>query len=62
MWYTEKMRGIKHAWKTLKSALSNRGLGINAKKCRYERVVAPTALYGEASRCKKCWEKESKCS
>ena len=26
--------------------LSNRGLGIKAKKCLYERVIVPTALYG----------------
>ena len=25
--------------------LSNRGLGIN-EKCRYERAIVPTALYG----------------
>ena len=26
--------------------LSNRGLGIKAKKCLYERVIVPRALYG----------------
>ena len=26
--------------------LSNRGLGIKAKKCLYEGVIIPTALYG----------------
>ena len=26
--------------------MSNRGLGINAKKCQYEGVIVPTALYG----------------
>ena len=26
--------------------LSNRGLGIKAKRCLYEGVVVPTALYG----------------
>ena len=31
---------------TLKSVLSNRGLGIKAKKCLYEGVIVPTALYG----------------
>ena len=31
----------------LKSVLSNRGLGIKAKKCPYEGVIVPTALYGE---------------
>ena len=25
--------------------LNNRGLGINAKKCVYEGVIVPTALY-----------------
>ena len=34
------------AWGVLKSALSNRGLGIKAKKCLYEGVIVPTALYG----------------
>ena len=30
----------------LKSVLSNRGLGIKAKKCLYEGVIVPTMLYG----------------
>ena len=30
----------------LKSVLSNRGLGIKGKKCLYEGVIVPTALYG----------------
>ena len=30
----------------LKIVLSNRGLGIKAKKCLYEGVIAPMALYG----------------
>ena len=34
------------AWGSLKSVLSNRGLGIKAKKCLYEEVIVPTALYG----------------
>ena len=29
----------------LKSVLSNRELGIQAKKCLYEGVIVPTALY-----------------
>ena len=33
------------AWGALRSVLSNRGLGIKAKKCLYEGVIAPTALY-----------------
>ena len=34
------------AWGVLKSVLSNSGLGIKAKKCLYEGVIVPTALYG----------------
>ena len=34
------------AWGAVKSVLSNRGLGIKAKKCLYEGVIVPTALYG----------------
>ena len=34
------------AWGVQKSVLSNRGLGIKAKKCLYEEVIVPTALYG----------------
>ena len=30
----------------MKSVLSNVGLGIKAKKCLYEGVIVPTALYG----------------
>ena len=37
------------AWGALKSVLSNRGLGIKAKKCLYEGVIVPTALYGVES-------------
>ena len=33
-------------WGALKSVLSNRGLGIKAKKFLYEGVIVPTALYG----------------
>ena len=32
-------------WGTLKSVLSNRGLRIKAKKCLYDGVIVPTALY-----------------
>ena len=38
------------AWETLNSVLSNRGLGIKANKCLYERVIVPTALYGAEAR------------
>ena len=34
----------------LKSALSNRGLGIKAKKCLYEGVIVPMVLYGAEAR------------
>ena len=34
------------AWGQLKSVLSNRGLGIKAKKCPYAGVIVPTPLYG----------------
>ena len=34
------------ASEALKSVLNNRGLGINAKKCLYEGLIVPTALYG----------------
>ena len=39
------MRGIELGVR-LKSVLSNRGLGMKAKKCLYEGVIVPTALYG----------------
>ena len=34
------------AWGAQKSVLSNRGLGMKTKKCLYEGVIVPTALYG----------------
>ena len=34
------------AWGVLKCVLSDRGLGIKAKKCLYEEVIVPMALYG----------------
>ena len=37
---TQMNEGYK-AWGALKSVLSNRGLGITAKKCPYERVIVP---------------------
>ena len=39
------MKGIELSG-ALKSILSNRGVGITAKKCLYEGVIAPTELYG----------------
>ena len=52
------------AWGALKSVLSNRGLGIKAKKCLYEGVIVPTALYirSRGMGYEKCLEKESECS
>ena len=44
MWYT--MNEGYRAWGELKSVLSNRGLGIKAKKCLYEGVIVPTTLHG----------------
>ena len=34
------------AWGVLKSVPGNRGLGIKDKKCLYEGVIVPMALYG----------------
>ena len=39
-----RMNSVYKVWEALKSVLSNRGLGIKAKKCLYE-VIVPTALY-----------------
>ena len=33
------------AWGALKGVLSNRGMGLKAKKCLYEGVIVPMALY-----------------
>ena len=38
-----KMNEGYRAWGALKSVLSNRGLGIKAEKCLYERVIVPMA-------------------
>ena len=35
----------------LKSVLNNRGLKLNAKKCLYEGVIVPKALYGAEACC-----------
>ena len=43
MWYTEHYYS---AWGELNSVMRNRGLGTKAKKCLYEGVIVPTALYG----------------
>ena len=34
------------AWGVLKIMLSDRGLGIKAKKCLHDGAIVPTALYG----------------
>ena len=50
-----RMNNGYRAWGALKSVLSNRGLGIKAKKCLYEGVIVPTALYGSRGvGCEKC--------
>ena len=41
---------------SVESVLCNNGLGINAKKCLYERVIVPTALYGAET-----WGIQEKC-
>ena len=46
-WETDVVHRINEgyrAWGALKS-VNNRGLGINAKKCLYEGVIVPRALY-----------------
>ena len=37
--------------------LSNRGPGIKTKKCLYEGVIVPTALYGAEARSMSCAER-----
>ena len=44
-------------WGALKSVLSNRGLGIMAKKYPYEGVIVPTPLYGAEA----CGVEKRKC-
>ena len=41
----QRMNEGYRVWRALKSVLSNKGLGIKAKKCLYEGVIVPTALY-----------------
>ena len=41
-----KMNEGYRTWGALKNVLSNRGLGIKAKRCLYEGVIVPMALYG----------------
>ena len=50
-----RMNEGSRAWGALKSVLNKRELVINAKKCLYELVIVPTALYGaEAWEYEKC--------
>ena len=44
-------------WGALKSVLSNRRLGIKAKKCLYLGVIVPTALYGAEALCMRSAER-----
>ena len=44
--HQHRMNEEYRAWGVLKSVLSNRGLGIKAKKSLYEGVIVTTALYG----------------
>ena len=51
------------AWGALKSVLSNRGLGMKAKKCLYEGVIVPNGVVrSRGMGYEKCREKESECS
>ena len=61
MWCLARNEGCR-AWGALKSVLSNRGLGIKAKKCLYEGVSVPTACMEQRHGYEKCCEKESECS
>ena len=45
------------AWGALKSILSNRGLGIKAKKCLYEGVIIVATVLYEAE----AWGMGSEC-
>ena len=45
-----RMNEGNRAWGALKSVMSNRGLGIKAKKCLYEGIIVPTALYRAEAR------------
>ena len=56
------MNEVYRAWGTLKSVLSNTGLGMKAKKCLYDGVILPTALYGAEAWGMSSAEKENGCS
>ena len=44
-WIVQRMNERYKVWRAMKSVLTNRGLGINAKKYLYEGAQVPTALY-----------------
>ena len=48
-------------WGALKSVPSNRGFGINAKKCLNEGAIAPTVVRSRGMEYEKCREKKSEC-
>ena len=50
------------AWGALESVLSNRGLGIKVKKCLYEGVIVPTALYNAEAWGIRSAERRKECS
>ena len=45
----------------LKGVMKNRGLGMNAKKALYEKVVVPTVMYGSVMGYESDRETETKC-
>ena len=53
-----RMNEEHRAWGALKSLLSNRGLGIKAKKCLYEGLIVPTDLYGAEAWCMRSAERK----
>ena len=42
---------------TLKTMLNDKGLGINGKKCLYEGVIVPMALFGAEAWGMRCAER-----
>ena len=50
------------AWIALKSVLSNRGLGIMAKKCLYEGAIVLKVLYGAEACGMRSAERRKECS
>ena len=52
-----RMNEGNRAWRSPKRVLSNRGLGIKAKKCLHEGVIVPMALHGAEAWCMKSAER-----